>query len=232
MTPSETKRWLEELPANEAEARAARSLAAYAEATAEVGPNAATRARLARSAAATDLGSRRRPATVLLAAAIVVGVGLAAAAVVVSGRMTPTVASALAPSSTAPQPVVTRPVATPLAPSATASVAPEIGEKPAHAPQPRASSSVLELESQALASAVAALRRDRNPDRALALLDEYRAAFPRGALSLEASLVRVDALMALGRRREALAVLERLPVDKMPRGGELRKLRDNLRQGR
>lgn len=231
MTPFETKRWLEELPANEAEARAARALAGYAEATAEVGPHAATRVRLARSAAAMDLGSRRRPPTVLLAAATVVGVGLAAAAVV-PWRTKPTVVSALTPSSTAPQPVVARPVATPLAPSATASVAPEIGEKPVPAPQPRASSSALELESRALASAVAALRRDRNPDRALALLDEYRAAFPRGALSLEASLVRVDALMALGRRREALAVLERLPVDKMPRGGELRKLRDNLRQGR
>ncbi len=241
MTFSETKRWFEEPPADESEARAARSLAAYAQATADTGPSAETRARLARSVAAAGVEPRRRTRTVALSAAVVIGVGLAAAATLGPWRAKPTVATTSAPSVPTPPLASPRrveapfaPSVAPLAPSVTASVAPDVHDKPVSTPQPtpRSTSSSLQLESQALARAVAALRREGKPDRALALLDEYRDAFPRGALSLEASVVRVDALMALGRRREALAVLERLPLDKMPRGVELRKLRDNLVQGR
>lgn len=49
-----------------------------------------------------------------------------------------------------------------------------------------------------------------SPARALSVLDRYAKKFPRGSLELEASLVRVEALFALGRRGEAQKLVEKL----------------------
>jgi hypothetical protein len=85
-----------------------------------------------------------------------------------------------------------------------------------------------------LAEALVALRRERSPAKALAKLDAYDAAFPRGSLRGEASVARVDALLALNRNVEALTQLQRLPIMSLPRGSELRVVRAELsaRQGR
>jgi hypothetical protein len=83
-----------------------------------------------------------------------------------------------------------------------------------------------------LARALARLRRDKNPSGALTLLDEHARDFSSGALRLEADVARLDALLALGRDAEALALLERLPIDRLGRGAELRVLRGELRARR
>jgi regulator of sirC expression with transglutaminase-like and TPR domain len=48
-------------------------------------------------------------------------------------------------------------------------------------------------------------------------------------LSLEARVLRIDALLALGRRSDALTQLETLPLDRVGRGAELRLVRAELR---
>lgn len=87
----------------------------------------------------------------------------------------------------------------------------------------------LGLESQLLQRALSALRRDRDPSAPLALLDQHAAEFPRGALGLEASIARIDALLALDRRPEALRVLDRLPLDGVGRRTEVAVVRAELR---
>ena len=101
--------------------------------------------------------------------------------------------------------------------------------KPAPAAPSTASSGALGRESELLARALATLRRDRDAGAALALLDEHAREFPAGALRLEADVARLDALLALGRNAEALALLERLPIDRVGRGAELRVIRGELR---
>lgn len=93
---------------------------------------------------------------------------------------------------------------------------------------PEASSGALGRESELLARALAKLRRDRDASAALMLLDEHARSFPSGALKIEADVARVDALLSLGRNTEALVLLERLPVDRVGRGAELRVIRGEL----
>jgi tetratricopeptide (TPR) repeat protein len=87
-------------------------------------------------------------------------------------------------------------------------------------------------ESRLLADALQALRQRRDPLAALGALDEYERRFPSGALAPEAAAARVDALLALGRRAQALERLETMPLERLPRGAELRALRGELRAGR
>ena len=87
-------------------------------------------------------------------------------------------------------------------------------------------------ESRLLAGALQDLRQHRDPQAALRALDEYERRFPAGALAPEAAAARIDALLALGRRAQALARLESLSLDHLPRGAELRALRGELRAGR
>lgn len=119
-------------------------------------------------------------------------------------------------------------------PRASAELAPPAPREPApvalperneHAP----SSATLARETQLLAPALAALRRDGAPERALSLLDAYAREFPNGALGLEAASARVDTLLALGRSSEALALLDRLPLRRMARKKELHVIAAELR---
>jgi hypothetical protein len=88
--------------------------------------------------------------------------------------------------------------------------------------------SELSRESQALERALTALRRERDAARALFLLERYAADFPAGVLRLEADVARVDAHLALGQRPLALAILDRLPLERVGRGLELRVVRAEL----
>lgn len=83
-------------------------------------------------------------------------------------------------------------------------------------------------EAAALERSLVELHRNRNAAGALALLDEYRQQFPAGELASEAAVARVDALVLLGRKAEALAVLTRLPMNHVGRGSELKLLRAEL----
>jgi len=96
-------------------------------------------------------------------------------------------------------------------------------------PPAPADSSGLAAEALALERALVKLRREHDAQGALAVLDESRALFAKGTLALEAQTARVDALLALGRRAEALAILERLPLAQIGRGGELQLMRAELR---
>lgn len=91
-----------------------------------------------------------------------------------------------------------------------------------------ATESELGRESELLSRALAKLRRDHDPRTALQLLDEHERSFPSGVLRLEADVARVDALLALGRDAEALALLQRLPIDRVGRSSELRVIRGEL----
>jgi hypothetical protein len=121
-----------------------------------------------------------------------------------------------------------KPSAVPSQPAAS-SPKPVVSRSPAVGVPSSAAASSLARESQALAEVSRALRRDRAPDAALLLLDAYRAEFPHGKLQTEATVLRIDALVALGRNAEALRILERLPLEHLPRRDELLALRARLR---
>ena len=101
---------------------------------------------------------------------------------------------------------------------------------PAIALRPSPAPSTLAVESALLHRALLRLRQDRDPRGALATLDEHRARFPQGGrLADEAAVARVEALLALDRRAEALDTLAALPLDAVGRGDELRVIRAELR---
>jgi hypothetical protein len=92
----------------------------------------------------------------------------------------------------------------------------------------QAEARALSLESVALGRALTKLRRERDPSAALVLFDQYAAEFPNGALRLESRVARIDALLALGRKSQALVELGGLPLERVARGPELRLLRAEL----
>jgi tetratricopeptide (TPR) repeat protein len=63
-------------------------------------------------------------------------------------------------------------------------------------------------EAKVLSDALAELRQAHDPRGALAKLDEYGLAYPRGVLASEARSARLEALLALDDRRGALALLD------------------------
>jgi hypothetical protein len=110
--------------------------------------------------------------------------------------------------------------------------------KPAALPQPAeepaGDDNSIVAESRLLADALTLLRQRREPARALRALDAYERRFPAGALAPEASAARIDALLELGRRGQALERLDALALDRLPplpRAAELRVLRGELRAG-
>jgi hypothetical protein len=171
----------------------------------------------------------------LLATGMLAGTGFAFAAYGVQRLVeTPKATSVPVP---APPPVVRAPDARPGSLARPPSVvekepAPESARPRVAAPAPEPSSGALGRETELLSRALAKLRRDRDPGAALVLLDEHARDFPAGVLRLEADVARLDALLALGRNAEALAMLERLPVDRLGRGAELRVIRAELRAER
>ena len=75
---------------------------------------------------------------------------------------------------------------------------------PAPVPPP----SVLREEARLLRQAIHSLRVAGRPAEALAQVAEHRRRFPAGALGADAQMLRVEALLALGRRNEALVALD------------------------
>jgi hypothetical protein len=105
---------------------------------------------------------------------------------------------------------------------------PPVSPAPALAPA-EAEESALAVESRLLGLALRELRQTHDARQALVRLDEYSARFPAGLLNEEAQAARVDALLLLGRRAEALTLLEKTTFTRLPRGGELTVLRGELR---
>jgi hypothetical protein len=91
-----------------------------------------------------------------------------------------------------------------------------------------AAPSALANETALLGVALARLRQQRDARGALAALDAYDARVPQGALRREADAARVDALLLLRRRDEALALLQTLALQTRGRDQELRVVRGEL----
>lgn len=165
----------------------------------------------------------------LLAIGMLAGTGFAVAGHVVRSALeTPRALSTAAPATlvTAPRVESHAPSTSLPQPSATASTEEPPRARPSVAVA--APSSSLSRESQLLARALARLKSENDPAGALVALEQYRSEFPAGTLDLEARLARLDALLALDRRAEALGVLELLPLERVGRGAELRVLRAEL----
>lgn len=101
---------------------------------------------------------------------------------------------------------------------------------PAVSPTPAAepSESRLLAESRLLGAALQELRQKRDAGKALRSLDEYQQQFPSGQLGEEARAARIEALLQLDRRGEALSLLDKLELSRLSRG-ELRVVRGELR---
>jgi tetratricopeptide (TPR) repeat protein len=112
------------------------------------------------------------------------------------------------------------------APAATAPVVPP---PPARPPEKAVVAADTMTEERLLAAAVRSLRAKRDAASALVALDAYRSRYPQGRMSVEANVLRVDALTALDRQPEALRALDELDLGRIPGGSERRLQRGELR---
>jgi tetratricopeptide (TPR) repeat protein len=108
----------------------------------------------------------------------------------------------------------------PVAPAGPAVVAP-----------PPPSPSPLAAEQSLLGQALKALREGHDAPAALALLGQHAERFTAPALAAEAAALRVEALLTLGRRSEALSILDEAPIGSLPRPAERLVVRGELRAG-
>jgi hypothetical protein len=87
----------------------------------------------------------------------------------------------------------------------------------------------LALETDQLERALVRLRKHRDAEGAIEELNIYLTHFRGGALAREAEMARVEAFLSLGRREQALAVLDTLSLGEYGREVELRIIRAELR---
>lgn len=163
---------------------------------------------------ALDIGSLAPAAGVGTAAwlkiAGVIGIGAALAGISYVATREPALApgaSSAAVATTQPMTSATSAAPAPLATTTTVASASASGAKPVSAPIVQPSSSApVRSEIEILKEAQAAL--GTNPARALALTEEHARTHPKGSLGQEREMVRIQALVALGRTDEARARAE------------------------
>jgi len=80
-----------------------------------------------------------------------------------------------------------------------------------------------------LGQALRRLRNEHDPAGALDILTRHASLFPQSPLTSERSVLEVEALLALGRRDEALLRLDRMSLDNTPRSAERYVVRGELR---
>lgn len=100
---------------------------------------------------------------------------------------------------------------------------------PPVAPVSPAPPSPVAVEQALLADILKLLRAEHRPEAALALLNEHAERFPDTVLAPEAGMFRAEALLGLGRKTEALSILDGLPLASMPSRNECLVLRGELR---
>lgn len=143
-----------------------------------------------------------------LAGVLAVGATLAGVTYVAtrSNAPAPAASSVAAPTASAPAVVTAPPTVTTTAEATAPSASAAPSSKPAvAAPQPSASAPA-RAEIEILKEAQAALAG--SPSRALALCDEHARSHPKGSLGQEREMVRIQALIALGRTTEARALAD------------------------
>jgi hypothetical protein len=84
-------------------------------------------------------------------------------------------------------------------------------------------------ETAALEAAVTALRRHADPRRALRLLEQAEARFPRADLQAEWATLRAEALLEMGDKKQALRALDSLPTGAAAFNRRLHVARGELR---
>ena len=84
-------------------------------------------------------------------------------------------------------------------------------------------------ETRLLNRALERLRQHRDAPGALEALDQYLRRFPDGTLAAEARTARIDALLMLSRKHEALLALDAMTFGEGQRQQELRTIRGELR---
>ena len=90
-------------------------------------------------------------------------------------------------------------------------------------------SSPIAVEQALLGQAIRTLRDGHDARTALVLLAQYAGRFPGGAFASEATVLRIEALLALGRGHEALALLDGVSLASLPNQDEQRVVRGELR---
>jgi TolA-binding protein len=88
--------------------------------------------------------------------------------------------------------------------------------------------SPLARETRILNQAFSQLRAKRDPGAALDTFNDYLEANPLGVMRKEASMARIEALLKLGRQRDALAALQSFPFGDGARDAEMRVVRGEL----
>jgi hypothetical protein len=132
----------------------------------------------------------------------------------------PALAAAPAPAVPVPTPA---PVAVPAA--AVAPVPAAVSAPPVAQPAPKPLLGDQAMFGQALRK----LRSENNPAVALTTLREHGKAYPKSALGGERTALEVEALLALHQDRDALALLDGMALDELPRSGERFVVRGELR---
>ncbi len=135
---------------------------------------------------------------------------------------------------TAAEPV--SPAPSTLTPAAFAASVPPFPSRAEPAPSPKVaptpvvlSKSVESDEHMALGRALRRLRHDHDAEGALTILGDLARSHPGGSLALERGNLEVEALLTLGRDEQALARLDGMALDELPRGAERRVVRGELR---
>lgn len=120
------------------------------------------------------------------------------------------------------------PSAIPLEPVGLAASAPALAAAaPAALPTPPPK--LPATDSALFGQALRKLRNEKDPEAALSALDDHARAYPRSALAGERNALQVEALLALHRDREALAKLDGMVLEELPRSGERFVVRGELR---
>jgi hypothetical protein len=114
-------------------------------------------------------------------------------------------------------------------PVAPAPVEPPSVEPPSVETLRPAAPSPIALEQALLGQAIRTLRDGYDARAALALLAQHADRFPQGAFSSEATVLRIEALLALGQRNDALALLDGASLASLPNQDEQRVVRGELR---
>jgi hypothetical protein len=102
-------------------------------------------------------------------------------------------------------------------------------EPPSPQPQVAPTAKPMLSDQTLFGQALRKLRAENDAAGALAALREHKTAYPKSALSGERTALEVESLLALHRDKDALAMLDTVALETLPRSGERFVVRGELR---